>query len=210
MTTETFTVRDIVTDAYRKAGIVASDEPMTADQAAAGARALGRMLKAWQNRGWGVFRTSRMSVAATTSAQHTLSPVRPVRIESVRFKRGGIETPMQSLTGPEYDDLPLKTSPGTPTNYYYDRQREEARLYVWPVPASVTTETFEITYEREAEDSDLNAVVDVPGEWWEAVVYSLADRLGDDFGVGNQKITARAEAEVEAALAMDRSGSVFF
>jgi hypothetical protein len=41
------TARDIVEAAYRKLGVVASDEPMTADQADNGINALNRMMHGW-------------------------------------------------------------------------------------------------------------------------------------------------------------------
>ena len=41
------TVRDIVTRAYRKIGVVASDEPMTPDQASAGLDAFNDMVHGW-------------------------------------------------------------------------------------------------------------------------------------------------------------------
>lgn len=42
------TVRDVIERAYRKIGVVASDEPMTADQADAGADALNMMMHGWK------------------------------------------------------------------------------------------------------------------------------------------------------------------
>ncbi len=42
------TVRDIVQRAYRKIGVVARDEPMTADQADAGGDALNMMMHGWK------------------------------------------------------------------------------------------------------------------------------------------------------------------
>ena len=45
------TVRDIVERAFRKIGVVASDEAMTADQAEAGETALNMMMNAWELQG---------------------------------------------------------------------------------------------------------------------------------------------------------------
>ena len=41
------TVRDIIERAFRKVGVVAHDEPMTADEADAGLAAFNEMLSAW-------------------------------------------------------------------------------------------------------------------------------------------------------------------
>lgn len=212
MTTATYTCREICTDALRKAGVVAHDDPATADEIDTAKRGLNRMLKAWQNRGHNLFASADMSVNVTTDADYTLDPVRPLGIhEPIMLKRGTSELAMSAMTREEYWRLPNKATTGTPTQYYYDRQREAARLYVWPV-ASSATGTLEISYTRELDDVDLDDPVDVPSEWYDAVVYGLAARLTDDFApIANaQAIVARAEEELRLALAYDREGSVFF
>lgn len=210
-TTGSQTARDLCEDALRKIGMVSIDQPMSADEGSHALRAMNRMLKAWQNRGYSLWLTTSQTLTPTTSAGHTLNPVRPARILSARLVRNGIETPMQELTRDEYDNLPVKTATGVPTTFYYDRQKEAAVFYVWPVFAAVNGETIKITFERESEDiTDLNDIPDVPGEWWDAVVYNLADRLADDYNADAPKVTARAERELSLALGADREGSIFF
>jgi len=212
--TGTQTIREVVTDALEKIGVVDGESEPEAYEVAKGVRALNRMLKSWQNKGYNLWTYASQSVPLTTAASYTLDPVRPVRVHSVRLKRGAVETPMERLTRDEYDDLPMKSSQGMPTTWYFDRQREAARLYIWPVLATANGETLEITYERELEDmaspGDLNDTLDMPGEWWDAVVYGLAARLADDFMVNAPNVIARAERELSEALAADREGSVFF
>lgn len=45
------TMQDIVERAYRKIGVVAADEPMTADQGSSGIDALNMMIQQWKLRG---------------------------------------------------------------------------------------------------------------------------------------------------------------
>ena len=208
--TQTYTCQDLCTDALRKARVVAIDEAPTADVMQAARKQLNRMLKSWQNDGPNIFNYAKQSVTATTSAGHTMDPVRPLEILNVSLNDGSSETPMQELTRMEYEELPVKTSTGTPTCFHYDRQREAATLYVWPVFASVTSETFEVTYVREYEDVELATAMDVPGEMYDCVVYSLADRLSDDFNKENARVTARAAKLYDEAMAFDREGSVWF
>lgn len=203
------TNRETCTDALRKVGVTAIDEPATADQIEVARAGLERMLRAWQNRGYSLFTVTSMSVALTTAASYTLS-VRPVRVQSVRFKRSGIELPMTEMNREEYDNLPIKTTTGIPTTYYYDRQRDSGVLYVWPVLSVAASETLEITYVRPIAAVDLDDAVDFPIEYYDAVVYGLAARLLDDFGVNNQNLIMRAEYELDVALAGDRAGSVYF
>lgn len=209
--TDTDTVREICTDALREASVLAIDDPATAEEMGVALRALNRMLKGWQNAGHNLWTRASISVTATTSAVYTLDPVRPHAIDSVRFKRDGLEIPMIELTRDEYDTLPNKASTGIPTQWYFDRQREAARLYVWPVLASAGSETLEITYHREIEDLALGDDIDVPGEWYEAVVYGLAMRLCNSFKVPNVPalLPGLAAGALSSALANDREGSVF-
>lgn len=210
MTTRQYRAQEIVVAALRKIGVVARDEPGTAEDIAEGVQALEWMLKSWQNEGHSLWTQESMSVAATTATSVLLTP-RPVRVQSVSFKRGGIETPMQRLTRAEYDDLPIKTSTGIPTTFYFDRQAQTGRLYVWPVLSAVNGETYELTVERELADiTDTAAFIDVPSEWYEAVVYGLADRLMDDYEIANDRVSARAAQLLAAAFAADREESVFF
>lgn len=206
----TYTARVLIADALRKIGVVAMDEPMTADQADHGLRAMNRMMKAWQNRGYNIWGAAEVAITLTTAASYAFT-ARPVSVESVRLRRGAIDTPMQAFTRQEYFDLPQKTSTGTPTCYYFERQRDTATLYVWPVLAAANGETLRVLCTREFEDqTDLNAAPDVPSEWWDALVYGLAARLADDFSVNKPNVVARAEEELRLALAFDREGSVFF
>jgi hypothetical protein len=209
--TGTITTRELIEDALRKIGVVAFDEPMTADQSASGLRAWNRLLKSWQNRGYNLWAVDSQTVTLTTAASYTLSPVRPMRILNARLVRNGIETPMTPMTRQEYDAMPVKASTGLPTQFYYDRQREAAVFYIWPVLAVAGGETIKITFEREAEDqTDINAAPDIPGEWWEAAVYGLAARMADDYSRNVPNVIARAEEELRLALADDREESVFF
>lgn len=211
-TTGTMTARQIITQALRKARFLAFGEEANADDATAARDEMNVMLKGWQNKGYNLWTKASMSVPVTTAASYTLDPVRPLTILSARFKRGDTEAPMEQMTRDEYDGLPVKTSTGQPTQFYYDRQREAAVFYVWPVMASTSGETIEITYDREVEDiTDIGAEVDVPGEWWDAVIYNLAARLGESVPSQHSTIVAaRAEALLRDAGAFDREGSVYF
>lgn len=210
--TGTKTVRDMCTHALRKAQVTAYDEAPLAEDMDAALDDLNLMLKGWQLEPGLLWLTSSQSLTLTTAASYTLSPERPLRILNARLKRSGIEIPMIRLTREEYDSLPDKDTTGIPTNFYYDRQRENALFYVWPVLASANGETVEITYEREFEDvTDADDTLDVPGEWWEATLYGLAARLAESYQLSSYQFLApRAVERLDNALAQEREGSVFF
>lgn len=214
--TGTYTVRQIIDLAASKIGLKPPGQALAGEEFAIALDELNLMLKGWQNRELRRWLRATQTVTLTTAASYTLDPVRPLMVDSVRFKTGGIETPMTAMTADEYDSLPQKTSTGRPSTYFYDRQREAALLYVWPVLASASGETLEITYTREIEDVTSGTdVIDVPGEWWEVTVYQLASRLADTFEIdaSNPAVSRtiqRAEMLLSDALAFDREGSLFF
>lgn len=210
-TTLTYTVLDAVTEALREAGITPWGETPSADAADEARRSLRRMLKSWQARESFDWLSTNLSHTLTTAAGQTLSPVRPVRIHGVSYKSSGNEMPMQVMTQAEYDDLPNKASTGIPTSYFYDRQREAAVLYVWPVLAAASGQTLEITYEREMPDcDDLSETLDVPAEAWDAVVYGLAARLAMTTQQNRPDLAVTAQGYWNDLLAGQNTGSVWF
>lgn len=207
----TRTAGDIVTAALRLAGVLDVAETAEASDADEALRALDAMLKSWQNMGWNLWTKSSLSLTLTTAQSYTLSPVRPLRILSARFRVSGIESPMVEFSRTEWDELPQKSVTGRPTCFYYDRQREAALFYIWPQLATAAGETIEITFEREHEDTtDLTDTLDLPGELWEAATYALADRILDIYGIDKPKVTMRAQALLAQAAAFDREGSTYF
>lgn len=209
--TDTDTVLDICTDALREAGVVAIDDEASAEEITIAIRHLNRMMKSWQNKGHNLWTVTSLSETATTNASYTLTPVRPHSIVNVRWKNtSGYEIPLTPITRDEYDNLPNKSATGQPVQWYFDRQREAAKLYVWPVPSSVTTETLEITYHREVEDMASSDTVDAPGEWYEAIVMNLALRMCNAFGAEPPPTLGLLAAEsLQGALADDREASVY-
>lgn len=207
-TTGVETVRDIVQDALLDIGAATMGQAPYAEEMAHGVRHLNRLMKTWADLGYlqSLVTSQSVTLIAATAA-HTLSPVRPTRIINARYTdTSGTQIPMMEMTRQEYDALPVKTSTGIPTSYYYDKQKESAVLYVWPLKATVTTETIEVTYEREFEDiSDEDDTIDLPAEGYDAAVSNLASRLSHTYGSAEKKqfIHIRAKNALDKWLAAD-------
>jgi hypothetical protein len=197
---------EVISDAFRKIGVVASDEAMTADQLAAGKRELRRLLLGWQNFGTNLWTMTEMAITLTTASSYALTS-RALAVHSVRYRNAaGLDMPMSPMTRQRYYDLPNKTSTGIPNAWFYDKQRATGTLYIWQPPAAVTTETLRVTYERPI---DTDEDIDVPPEWENAVVWNLAEALAPAYAP-DKDVSADAAFWLSTALAADHEGSVFF
>lgn len=207
--------RQIVDYAYKKANIIGLGQAIDGDNMARGIRELNLMLKGWQTAGPNVWRRSTAAQTPVAStASYTLSTTKPYKIVSARYRQNGRDLPMEELTADEYDDIPLKTSSGIPTTFYFDRQRDNGTLYIWPVPTSVTTETIQYTYQRRFEDVDNeNNNLDIPQEYLHLIGYNLAASLLDDVGASDavaNRIIQRAGLLLMQAKDADREAIVRF
>ena len=215
-TDQTSTVRELVSDALLDLEAARLGTPPDAKEMDLGIRHLNRIMKTWQGNG-SQFLRARGTLTLTDSEVYTLSPVvRPIRIIDARLRQvSTIETPMFRMNRAEYDNLPQKLSTGLPTQFYYDRQKENALFYVWPVLATsaVNGQTIEYSYEREFEDvTDPDEVLDAPVEWYDAIVSELAARLCPAFGSLDKLpvLQAMAKEKLDTALGSDTEESVYW
>lgn len=206
--------RDIVNFALKQLRVKAPGADVSAEDMSDGIESLNFMLKTWQMAGPHLFRKTEGTLSLVANqASYSLSSA--YRIVSARFKQSGREIPMEVLTNEEYQDLPLKTTTGIPTTYYFDAQRAGGTLYVWPVLASVTDETIQYTYQRRFEDIDApDNDLDIPQEWQETVGYSLAARMLTGYGHVDasirQDIRGMAADLLAVARAADREPVIRF
>lgn len=204
--------RQLCTYALKKIRIIGQGETPSAEDMADALEELNVMLKGWQLSGPNLWRQTFGSVTMVAgTASYVLSP-RPYRIIECRYRNtSGTDLPMTEMVRQDYVDIPQKTSTGTPTQFYVDQQRASVSLYVWPVPASATTETVQYTYQRVFEDLDaLTNDIDIPQEYEDVVGYALADRLQETFGKEIKGVSQRAAYLMAMASAADRETSVRF
>lgn len=214
------TRNDIIQEALELLGILATEETPAAADVVTADRSLNMMIKGWMAKGINLWRQTEGSLTATAGqASFTMgtggdyATARPLRISSARLSVGGIETPLMEMSRQEYFDLPLKTSAGRPSGYYYDPQLSLGKIYLWPVVASGVTATLKFTYQRTIEDFDAAAnTPDFPQEWFECLAYNLAARLAPKFGTSvSPEVAAIAIAGLDDLMGWDREpASVFF
>ena len=209
--------RELIIQALRKMAVLGVAQSLDADEAEAARIELNTLLKGWQRRGPHLWKKTEGSITLinATASYDLAATLNPLRILSARYRdTAGRDLPMRPFTRDEYFDLPLKTSTGIPTQYYFDPQRGAPTLYVWPVKATITTETLKVTFQKRIDDiDDLNNDIDIPQEHFDVTLYALADRLLDDYGVDGevaQRITMRSQALLQDAMDWEREDDVYF
>jgi len=175
------TANELIVDALELLGIRGEEEPLQAYELQRGLKWLNYLLRTWQVDGVMGWTLTEGSLSLTASqASYTFGAggdftTVPVDIQQVRVSHdGGNEMEMTRLSREDYYRLPNRTTEGSPTQYFYDRQRDGGTLHVWPVPSDGDYDiTF--TYRRRVMDMDAASdSFDLPQEWYLAIVSGLA------------------------------------
>lgn len=203
--------RQIITSAFLNAKIYSPGETISAEDMDQGVESLNLLLKTWSARQHLWITTEGSLNLVAGQAAYSIPAAR--RMSSLRRRIAAIDTPMNELSRQEYYDLPNKSGAGLPVSWYFDPQASSRTLYLWLVPtaAIAATTTVQYTYFRVIEDIDaLENDADLPQEWLEALIYTLADRLANSYGADNPTLTAFARSLVDALDSQDQESTSLF
>jgi hypothetical protein len=112
------------------------------------------------------------------------------------------EIPMYKLNRNDYANLPDKVSTGRPTQFWYDKQRIQPEIELWPSPGAEFT-FDQITGFVQRQLQDVGAMVDeleVPDRWYLAIVCNLASELGREIKEVDEVIIPRLDLDAEKYL----------
>lgn len=202
------TKHDLIVEARKKIGLHQSEEPLSNAELAEASTTLNMMLKAWQSGGVSYTHLTEGTITLA-QADYSLAfgsggafTTVPVEITDMRLVRSSVERPMFRLSREDYYSLPNKTNQGCPTQWYYDKQRAGGTLKIWPA-ADATAGTLNFTYRRFIWDMDANADdLDLPPEWYECVVYNLADRFAEEYGMVGTPAAQMIAAKARESLSL--------
>lgn len=217
---------DIIKGALRLCGAIALGELPTTDQVTEASDALNMLVKAWAADGMAIWARSEYTLPLTLASQsysiglgEVVNIAKPLKITQaiLHDTQTQVDIPMRIITRDEYLRLGNKYSNGQPIQIYYDPQRDNGVLYIYP-PAdstSVLYKQIKFTYQRPFEDFDASTdEPDFPQEWFEALKYGLATRLAGEYGIGmdeRKQLLFEANAIKQEALSFGtEEGSFFF
>lgn len=174
------TRNELIEESYRKCGVLADGEYISAEQLSTGNKKLNSILKKWEGDGCHLW-TYLTDTLTTTSGQAykdvpTTNGLAYIEKAYVVVSSNDIE--IDRITRREYEDIQTKTDPGQPTVFAHFVA--EGRVYFWPRPdATYTVKLFGLKRLKDWETADSTG--EFPARWMDAIRYALAVDLAEDY-----------------------------
>ncbi len=182
------TVQEFLNSALNLSGALGPGRGANSSQLTVALEAVNAMLGQWS--------TQRLAVYVITSAEYTLTPgtatytigsggdfdtARPNRIERANLVVGDQRYPLELISDQKWSAISLPDLTSTlPTHLYEQRTYPLTTLRLWPAPtAGNKLELF--TWQALSRFASLDATIEWPDGYEEAVKYNLAVRLKTAF-----------------------------
>lgn len=118
-------------------------------------------------------------------------------VRELVFQNTPQEIPFYQLNRTDYSNLPNKTRTGRPTQFWYDKTRQQPELVIWPNPDSQFTFS-QITgfLHRQIQDvGTMQQEIECPQRWYLAIVLQLAKHLSKEIKEVPPDVIAQVEAD---------------
>lgn len=134
-----------------------------------------------------------------------------LNVRELVFANTPSDIPITKIDRNTYWALPNKAFTGRPTQFWYDRQRSQAVMNLWPAPNSSYTITSCLALKIQRQIMDVGTLaqeLEVPQRWYLAVVLMLAAHCSKEFKEVDPSVKAEviADAAKEEADAWDGEG----
>lgn len=120
----------------------------------------------------------------------------------VYFGNTPSEIPIARLNRDDYTALPNKYFLGRPLQFWFDRQRDQPVMRLWPVPnLAATTQQIVLWRHRYVQDvGTMTQQLDIPQRWFDALVSLLASKLAEEIPEVDAQLIPMLEVKAEKAL----------
>ena len=162
-------VGEVIEEAYERCGL----EVRTGYDARTARRSLNLMFAEWANRGLNLWTVKQGTITLTQgqAQEALLSDV--VDLLDVVVRRDGTDFEVERISRGEYATLPNKTTQGSTSQYWLNRQIDPV-INLWAVPENSTDQLI-YYYVRRIEDADaLVDTTDMPFRFFPCMVAGLA------------------------------------
>lgn len=205
---------DIIKSALRKLGVIAQGQSPSAEDTTNAAMALNTVIAMLRTKGLPLW--ARRSYVLPMTANKTtytfgvgqeIDTAYPVHLLQAIRKDANSGAPINMDIVPNYNfqSLPVQPS-GPPIQVSYQPQVNSGVLSVWPTPDSYSQSNVTITLTYQVPFQYFNSstdTLDMPEEWYLAVIYQLAVALAPEWGVplpDRGELKQQAKTYLDAAL----------
>lgn len=193
------TAGDLIAHSLRAAGIIGVGQTAGAEDINTGLDVLRMIIAEWQRRRWLVWDEQEVVLTSTGATSYTIGTggdfdvARPDRIENAFVRILGIgnntgssqvDLPLSIIAAKEdYVQIAIKNLVTIPEAVFYDSAYPMGSLYFWPVPPAAVYE-LHVNIKRPLPTyASLTNTLDLPPEYTQALVWSMAVRLQMEYGL---------------------------
>lgn len=198
------TARDIVTLAFKEAGILGVGQTLLAQDVNDGFTYLYNMAMLWQRKRWLIPALMRVNALGNNAVSNTIGTggyyniKRPDKIQSGYFVQVNtgptpVSMPLRQIFSYEdYVKIAIKDLNTFPTHFFYDNAWTAGfgNVFIYPIP-SASYRIYLLIKSQLGFPTDLDSVFELPEEYLEALHYNLAIRLCSGYDIEPKESTKK-------------------
>lgn len=189
----TLTRDDLINTALRKIGVVGEGATANTQQLNEASSVLNPVILELQTFGLFLWKREELSISFVENQSDyvigdglAIDTPFPHKVLQAVIRHGGTTNiDMELLSRNEFNQLPVGSS-GSPIKGSYQPKINSGTFSVWPKPdaSAVTNTTLLLTYQRPIDVfTSGTQTLDMPQIWYNAIIYSLASALADDYSL---------------------------
>jgi hypothetical protein len=101
-------------------------------------RSINLLLQDWQNRGIQLWTIGTTAVTVATSVTSYVLGEENIDVLEAVVNRDNIDLQLERISMEEYLKVPRKGQTGRPTQFAVRRERDQSRVFLWPIPENST------------------------------------------------------------------------
>tara|TARA_R100000700_G_C3133401_1_gene117720 strand:+ start:211 stop:879 length:669 start_codon:yes stop_codon:yes gene_type:complete len=193
-TTFNLEIDKVIERAYRRAG----KSMRTGYDLEAARDNLNLLFSEWANRGYSLWKVQNHTQNLTASTNEYTAPSNADDILEMVFRNGSTDTTMTKISRSEYQNIPNKSSEGTPTQFYVQRNLANVTITTYLTPDTTDTQINYWYVQRIEDVGKYTNTPDAPFRFLPCMVSGLAYYLSQEV---NPTLSGELERRYESELA---------
>lgn len=198
------TALDIITRAYKIAGILGKNETPDSGMAADGMTSLNDMLDSWNTDRTFIYTISTTSITVTGAQSYTIgiggdfNTDRPEKLENVYVRINNIDYPLKQINIDDWDSIAYKASGSFPQYFRYEPNYPLGVIYIYGAPT--TGSIYIDIWSQLTQFSSISDNHTFPNGYRRALNYGLAKEIAPENGISLTPEAAAIAVESQANI----------